>query len=191
MAHTKQTACKSTGGKAPQKRLQPRWLVDIGHGFYWPETGNQAQELNLGPVKRSCCMVRGSNPGPIKTSCTQRAQKYAQIAHRSRTNNTWMAHRSRTNNKYRVRMTWIVHRLCTNKNRARIKQITHEQYILRTRCTQKIQITRNLPRGTCPADDGWRPDRSNFLNPPRYPKRMYQWIYLTKIKLRSRYTWRD
>jgi hypothetical protein len=28
----------------------------------------------------------------------------------------------------------------------------------------------------------------NFLNTPRYPKRVYQWIYLTKIKLRPRYT---
>ena len=26
---------------------------DIGHGFHWPETGNQARESNLGPVKRS------------------------------------------------------------------------------------------------------------------------------------------
>ncbi len=65
---------------------------DIDHGFYWPETGNQAQESNLGPVKRSCCMDRGSNLGPTKTSCARGAQKNTQIAHRSRTNKTQIVH---------------------------------------------------------------------------------------------------
>ena len=69
---------------------------DIGHGFYWPETGDQAQESNLGPVKRSCCMVRGLNPGPTKTSCVRVAQKDAQIAHRLRTNKTQIVHSPRT-----------------------------------------------------------------------------------------------
>ena len=80
-------------------------------------------------------------------------------------------------------MTRIAHRSRTNKNCAQIKQIAHEQYISRTCCAQKIQIVRNIPRGTCPADDRRRPDSSNFL--------VYQWIYLTKIKLRPRYAWRD
>jgi hypothetical protein len=41
-------------------------LPDIGHGFYWPETGNLARKSNPGPIKRSCCMVWASNPGPTK-----------------------------------------------------------------------------------------------------------------------------
>jgi hypothetical protein len=41
-------------------------ISDIGHGWCGPETGNQAQELNLGPKKGSSCKVWGLNPGPTK-----------------------------------------------------------------------------------------------------------------------------
>ena len=40
--------------------------IDIDHGYYGPETGDQVQESNPGPTKRSCCKARESNPGPTK-----------------------------------------------------------------------------------------------------------------------------
>jgi hypothetical protein len=43
-----------------------KYLRDIGHGYYWPETGNFARKSNSGPIKRSCCTGQGLNPGPTK-----------------------------------------------------------------------------------------------------------------------------
>jgi len=45
---------------------------DIGHESHWPETGDLAWESNPGPIKKSYCLVRGSNLGPTKLtrSCT-------------------------------------------------------------------------------------------------------------------------
>jgi hypothetical protein len=48
---------------------------DIGQGFYWPETGDQAGESNPGPTQQPCCKVKGSNPGPTRTSCAKVVQK--------------------------------------------------------------------------------------------------------------------
>jgi hypothetical protein len=84
------------------QRHKNQFVLDrlLGHGFYWPETGNQAPESNRGPVKRSCCMVKGSNPGPKKTSCPRGAQKDTQICARIDTDRAQPAHvkynRSRT-----------------------------------------------------------------------------------------------
>ena len=39
-----------------------------------PEIGDWAWELNTVPTKRSCCKVRGLNPGPTNTSCARGTQ---------------------------------------------------------------------------------------------------------------------
>ena len=47
---------------------------DIGQGFYRPETGSWAWELNSGPTKRSYCDVRSLNPGLTK-QCAHEERK--------------------------------------------------------------------------------------------------------------------
>ena len=117
------------------RKSQPDPLIvgasDIGHGYYGPETGDRVRESNPGPTKRSCCKARESNPGPTKKDCVQ-GQGFE----------PW---------------TNLI-RLCVRSCTRSLITIAHTIVKFQVR-TKYAQVHERVPSGTCPLDDGQRPDR--------------------------------
>ncbi len=83
---------------------KPTWSSNRGGEWHRPRISlawhrRSDPGIEPGTCKRSCCMVRGSNPGPTKTSCARGAHKDAQIAHEEidRAQTIQIAHESCTN----------------------------------------------------------------------------------------------